>query len=205
MRIFFIMLFMLLLVGCANRSIVKAPGSSATAVVALTPPTYVVPSSIAVVDASMPIAAKATTPDLDSRQVNCLADAMYYEARGESQRGQTAVAYVVVNRTASGKFPPSICGVVHQSVMARGHPALHRCQFGWYCDGIRHRVVDAKAYAHAQDLARLVMLGVAPNPIGRCLYFHNVAEHTRPVRRYAFHQRIEHHIFFAYVDKVAAG
>jgi spore germination cell wall hydrolase CwlJ-like protein len=48
------------------------------------------------------------------QQVNCLAEAIYYEARGEPHRGKLAVAYVIHNRVKSPKFPPTVCAVVRQ-------------------------------------------------------------------------------------------
>ena len=55
----------------------------------------------------------ATSDQLDV-QTNCLATAVYFEARGESLEGQLAVAHVVMNRAASGRYPPDWCSVVKQ-------------------------------------------------------------------------------------------
>ena len=55
----------------------------------------------------------ATNAQLDE-QTNCLATAVYFEARGESVEGQLAVARVVMNRAASGRYPPDWCSVVKQ-------------------------------------------------------------------------------------------
>jgi N-acetylmuramoyl-L-alanine amidase len=66
----------------------------------------------------------------------CLATAVYFEAKGESARGQRAVAQVIVNRTRSGRFPASLCGVVRQrgqfSFVRRGRlPAAPRGCAAW--------------------------------------------------------------------------
>ena len=60
----------------------------------------------------------------------CLAQAIYFEARGEPRAGQQAVARVIMNRARSRFFPDSICGVVYE-----GAERLNRCQFSFACDG----------------------------------------------------------------------
>jgi hypothetical protein len=62
----------------------------------------------------------------------CLAEAIYFEARGESEEGQAAVAQVVLNRVSSGLYPPTICSVVYQN---RRH--FNACQFSFACRGNR--------------------------------------------------------------------
>jgi spore germination cell wall hydrolase CwlJ-like protein len=65
-----------------------------------------------------------------AQQRTCLAQAIYHEARGEPEKGQWAVAEVILNRVASSSYPDSVCGVVFQ-----GADNLHRCQFSFACDG----------------------------------------------------------------------
>ena len=67
----------------------------------------------------------------------CLANAIYFEARSESLRGQAAVAQVVLNRVRNPAYPNSICGVVYQNDNWR-----NRCQFSFACDGIKDRVAQ---------------------------------------------------------------
>jgi spore germination cell wall hydrolase CwlJ-like protein len=73
----------------------------------------------------------------DSQEQDCLASAVYFEARGESLEGQLAVAEVVLNRTRSGRYPTSICGVVEQPwqfsfVNATGSiPQANRASDSW--------------------------------------------------------------------------
>ncbi len=66
-----------------------------------------------------------------AKAVKCLAEAIYFEARSEPERGQIAVAQVVINRAFSGYYPNDICGVVYQN--KHRHLA---CQFTFACDGI---------------------------------------------------------------------
>jgi len=62
---------------------------------------------------------------------NCLANTIYYEARGEPIKGQLAVANVVMNRVKNKHYPNTICKVVHQRVKKYGR---FICQFSWYCN-----------------------------------------------------------------------
>lgn len=91
----------------------------------------------------------------------CLAEAVYFEARGTGIEGETAVAHVVVNRAKAGAFPDSICGVVRDG-----------CQFSYRCDGRSDRLTDADARARAYRVAAAV-LGGAPDFTGGALYFHS--------------------------------
>ena len=79
----------------------------------------------------------------------CLADAVYFEARGEPLRGQMAVAQVVMNRVFSGYYPNNVCGVVYQN--ANRHLA---CQFTFACDGIPDVVNEPDMWAQAKRIAK---------------------------------------------------
>ncbi|MEL6751247.1 MAG: cell wall hydrolase, partial [Pseudomonadota bacterium] len=70
-----------------------------------------------------------------AKQRRCLANGIYFEARGESVQGQKAVAQVILNRVKNPAYPNSICGVVYQNKHMR-----NACQFSFACDGIRDRV-----------------------------------------------------------------
>ena len=85
-------------------------------------------------------------------ELKCLADAIYFEARGESRLGQIAVAQVVLNRVKSRAYPNSICGVVYQDRDAR-----HRCQFSFACDGVSDRVADRASWRRAMTLAKEIV------------------------------------------------
>ena len=71
-----------------------------------------------------------------TKQRECLARNIYFEARNEPFAGQFAVAMVTLNRVHDEQFPNSICEVVYQGLhWPSGHPKRDRCQFSWYCDG----------------------------------------------------------------------
>jgi spore germination cell wall hydrolase CwlJ-like protein len=84
----------------------------------------------------------------------CLANAVYFEARGEPVRGQIAVAQVVMNRVFSPFYPNDVCGVVYQN--ADRHNA---CQFTFACDGIPDIVTEPDAWERAKHIARDVLDG----------------------------------------------
>jgi spore germination cell wall hydrolase CwlJ-like protein len=70
-------------------------------------------------------------------ELDCLAKAMYFEARGEPEEGRLAVGRVVLNRAASGDYPTTVCGVVYQNDHMR-----NRCQFSFACDGVADKVTE---------------------------------------------------------------
>lgn len=84
----------------------------------------------------------------------CLANAIYFEARSESVRGQAAVAQVVLNRVRNPTYPASICGVVYQN-----DHWLNRCQFSFACDGRKKRVTEPRHYKVAEEIALAVTAG----------------------------------------------
>lgn len=94
------------------------------------------------------------------KEIACLAEAIYFEARGTGSDGEAAVAHVVVNRTQSPKFPDTVCGVVADG-----------CQFSYRCDGRPDVLADPKDRAHAFKVASSVLSG-APDITGGALFFH---------------------------------
>ena len=98
----------------------------------------------------------------------CLANAVYFEARGELVRGQIAVAQVVMNRVFSPFFPKDVCGVVYQN--ANRHLA---CQFTFACDGIPDVVTEPDAYARAQRIAHDMINGKLWMPeVAKATHYH---------------------------------
>lgn len=198
MRTLIALLCLLFLAGCAAVPSVKTPVAAHQAIATQVKPIVVKPT--AVQQSAVQSVTEAVSPpvqDLNEHEVHCMAEAIYFEARGESLKGQEGVGYVVMNRVQSRHFPTTVCGVVYQSTVV--HHGRHRrrvCQFGWACQ--RNRIVEHEAWAHALDLARLVMLKMAPNPVGNCIYFHSAREGLSRHARYAMRLRIDHHLFYRY-------
>ncbi len=122
----------------------------------------------------------------------CLAEAVYFESRGEVERGQVAVAQVVVNRAFSGYYPADICGVVYQN--AHRHLA---CQFTFACDGIPDVITEPDMWAQAKRIARDMLDGkIWLSEVGKATHYH--AFWVRPVwvREMRTIQRIGVHTFY---------
>lgn len=85
---------------------------------------------------------------------NCLARAVYFEARSESEMGQLAVAKVIINRTKDPSYPKTICGVVYQGSQRR-----NSCQFSFACDGLPDDVKSPAAWARSKRIAQKAIGG----------------------------------------------
>lgn len=119
----------------------------------------------------------------------CLSQAVYFEARGESIKGQFAVAEVVLNRVDSGRFAGSVCGVVNQR-------AGGACQFSYVCDGRADRMKDAQAREIAERIA-YVMLNGAPRTLTEgATYFHTNGVRPGWSRRFERTAAIGDHLFY---------
>jgi spore germination cell wall hydrolase CwlJ-like protein len=120
------------------------------------------------------------------QETNCLATAVYFEARGEAVEGQLAVARVVMNRAASGKYPPSWCGTIKQ-------PA----QFSFVRHG-EFPVVDtaSEAWRRAEGIAQLAAANVVPSVSSDVLWYH--ADYVAPSwgHRLNMVEKIGQHIFY---------
>ncbi len=103
-----------------------------------------------------------------ARDLDCLTQAVYYEARGESDRGQAAVAQVVLNRVRHPAFPKTICAVVFQGA-GQGRAD---CQFSFVCDGSMRLARDAEAWDKARRIAVRAMSGARMSDIGGATHFH---------------------------------
>jgi Cell Wall Hydrolase len=108
----------------------------------------------------------------------CLANAIYFEARGESVRGQIAVAQVIMNRVFSGYYPNDVCGVVYQN--AHRHLA---CQFTFACDGRSKTIHEPDAMERAKRIATATLDGRLWLPeIGKATHYHAYWVHPWWVR-----------------------
>jgi spore germination cell wall hydrolase CwlJ-like protein len=103
-----------------------------------------------------------------ARDLECLTQAVYYEARGESPKGQVAVAQVVMNRVKHPAFPKTVCAVVYQ-----GSARRVGCQFSFTCDGSMRARQESGAWERARRTAARVLAGAASIPdVGSATHFH---------------------------------
>ncbi len=126
------------------------------------------------------------------KEQQCLAAAIYFEARGEPVKGQAAVAQVVLNRVRNPAYPKSICGVVYQNDKWR-----NRCQFSFACDGIRDRVASREHYRMAEEVALAVTAGKIWLPeIGSSTHYYANYVSPRWARAMERMKQIGRHIFY---------
>jgi spore germination cell wall hydrolase CwlJ-like protein len=134
--------------------------------------------------------------NLDGKQraksEKCLAEAVYFESRGEVKRGQIAVAQVVMNRTFSGFYPNNVCGVVYQNA----HRKL-ACQFTFACDGIPDKIEEPDMWEQAKEIARDMLDGKIWLPeIGHSTHYHAYWVHPSWVNEMRKIYKIGVHSFY---------
>ena len=103
----------------------------------------------------------------------CLAEAVYFEARGEAVRGQIAVAQVVMNRAFSGFYPTTVCGVVYQN---KNHHLA--CQFTFACDNVADVVREPDMWDRAKKIAKAMLDGQLWLPeVAKSTHYHAYLVH----------------------------
>ncbi len=138
-------------------------------------------------------AASVLAPSVFSaREQQCLASGIYFEARGESVKGQAAVAQVILNRVRNPAYPKTICGVVYQNEDWR-----NRCQFSFACDAIKDRVNSEYHWRVARDVAMAVTAGKIWLPqVGSATHYHAVYVRPKWARTMEKVGRIGLHVFY---------
>lgn len=127
-----------------------------------------------------------------ARQQRCLAEAVYFEARSESEDGRAAVAQVVLNRVKSGLYPDSVCGVVYQN-----SNRYLACQFTFTCEGKSLRITEPAPWRDAVRIAREVYDGTTYLPdVGASTHYH--AQYVRPywAKKLKKMDTIGQHVFY---------
>ncbi len=140
-------------------------------------------------------------PDADGgNEWECLTEALYFEARGETVKGQFAVAEVILNRVKSERFPGSTCGVINQ-----GTGKKYQCQFTYTCDGQKETINEPRAYERVSKVARLALDGVAPKITKGATHYHTKAVKPRWSRVYTKTASIGTHIFYRHTWRTASN
>jgi N-acetylmuramoyl-L-alanine amidase len=122
----------------------------------------------------------------EKAEVTCMAQALYYEARGEGQNGQEAVAEVILQRVKSGGHPDTICGVVREPR-----------QFSFLTDGSTKRELDPDAWQSAKELATRIVRGeLVTSLTRRALFYHQVDIQPAWAGEMVRTVKIGNHIFY---------
>jgi len=130
------------------------------------------------------------------KQVECLAQNIYYEAGWEPEEGQVAVAMVTMNRVEDGRFGNSICGVVKQKVQ-------NTCQFTWFCEHKALTNINHNVYNDVKNLAAYVYANYdkMDDPSKGSLFYH--ADYVNPKwKNMVYMVKIGHHKFYNRKDNV---
>ncbi|WP_121632142.1 cell wall hydrolase [Tropicibacter alexandrii] len=130
----------------------------------------------------------------------CLAEALYFEARGETVKGQFAVAEVILNRVKSKRFPNSVCGVVKQ-----GTGRKYACQFTYTCDGRPEAIHEPSSWERVGKIARAALTGKAPLDLtDGATHYHTTAVSPKWARKYTRITQIGVHVFYRHTWKSAS-
>lgn len=135
-----------------------------------------------------------------SAEFQCLAEALYFEARGETVKGQFAVAEVIRNRVKSSRFPNSYCGVINQ-----GTGKKHQCQFSYTCDGNPEVVAEPAAYALVAKVARATIDGKSPDITNGATFYHTTAVRPSWSRKFTNTARFGVHLFYSRGARTASN
>lgn len=134
------------------------------------------------------------------REWRCLAEALYFEARGESIKGQFAVAEVIMNRVENPRYPSTVCGVINQ-----GTGRKYACQFTYTCDGIAEVIGEPKAFERVGKIAKLMVDG-AKKPLTKgATHYHTKSVSPKWARVYPRVATIGYHHFYRQTTRVSSN
>lgn len=137
----------------------------------------------------LPIVIAADNFTLKNKEVYCLALNMYHEARGETDKGALAVAFVTMNRVRDYSFPNTVCGVVFQKIKKK-------CQFSWVCRKYDKSINDKEKFQELLKLAKKVYNGEYSDFTRGAKYFHNVSVYPKWAKTKNKTIKIGQHIFY---------
>ncbi|MEM6578261.1 MAG: cell wall hydrolase [Pseudomonadota bacterium] len=130
----------------------------------------------------------------------CLAEAIYFEARGESVKGQFAVAEVILNRVDSAEFPDTICKVVNE-----GTGRKYACQFTYTCDGIPEKINEPRAFDRVSKVAHLMAEGVERTLTDGATHYHTKSVNPNWSRVFSRTATIGYHHFYRMPTRVSSN
>lgn len=130
----------------------------------------------------------------------CLAEALYFEARGESIKGQFAVAEVILNRVDDPSYPNTVCGVIHQ-----GTGRKYQCQFTYTCDGHSDAIAERSAFQAVGKVARLMVDGAPRSLTSGATHYHTRAVTPRWARQFPRTASIGVHHFYRQPTRLSSN
>ena len=133
---------------------------------------------------------KLPKPKLSS-EMKCLAEAIYFEARGETIEGQYAVGEVIINRVLSNEFPSSVCGVISE-----GANRLNACQFSYNCDGKLETINEKKIYGRILKLSKILLEPSARFLTGGATFYHSKFVSPSWSKKFLKTNEIGNHVFY---------
>ncbi|WP_027260601.1 cell wall hydrolase [Sedimentitalea nanhaiensis] len=142
----------------------------------------------------------AQPPAAGGEQWRCLSEALYFEARGETVKGQFAVAEVILNRVKSERYPDTLCGVIKQ-----GTGRKYQCQFTYTCDGRKEVIAERKAFERVSKVARAVIDGTKADLTAGATHYHTTSVRPSWARVYKQTARIGVHVFYRHTYRTASN
>ena len=170
--------------------------------------------------------------NISSKDIDCLAHNIYYEAGSEPEEGKVAVAMVTINRVRDGRFGKSICSVVEQRTVTVRERAVKKtevvstgwfgrpeertvteikmdqvpvCQFSWKCMFVRKPKQTDERWIESQRVAEQVLKGDYArwqDKYSTALYFHNSAVRPLWSKTKPYVARIGGHFFYSDLRKI---
>ena len=124
-------------------------------------------------------------------QWECLAEALYFEARGETIRGMFAVGEVILNRVDSASYPDTLCGVINQ-----GTGRKYACQFTYTCDGNPETIHEPRSWERVGKVAAILIKGAPRALTGGATHYHTKAVNPSWAQRFPRTASIGSHYFY---------
>jgi spore germination cell wall hydrolase CwlJ-like protein len=130
----------------------------------------------------------------------CLSEALYFEARGESVRGMFAVGEVILNRVDSDAYPDTLCTVINQGTGRR-----YACQFTYTCDGKPETIGEPRSWERVGKVARILIDGAPRTLTGGATHYHTKAVNPSWAQRYPRTAAIGFHYFYRQPVRTASN
>jgi spore germination cell wall hydrolase CwlJ-like protein len=130
--------------------------------------------------------------------LDCLTQAVYYEARGETDAGQRAVAQVILNRVRHPAYPKTICNVVYEGALRSTG-----CQFSFTCNGVMSNRIESWSWKRARAVAEDALDGYVMKAVGMATHFHTTNVNPAWAPRLDLVGTIGTHVFYQFRGRAA--